>query len=675
MNHLTTEHSLYLKQHADNPVDWYPWGAGALDKAKVENKPILLSIGYSACHWCHVMASESFADPVIAKIMNEHFVNVKVDREERPDLDKIYQLAQQLLTGHGGGWPLTMFLTPDDQTPFFGGTYFPPVAQHGMPAFGALLQEVSRYFHAHPGEIKTQNSRLLQALQELALPKKSETTVQITDAPLKKARQDLGHFFDSVHGGFGSAPKFPQTTSLEFLLRYWSMSKASAEDTAAFQKVEMTLTKMAHGGIYDQIGGGFYRYSVDGEWQIPHFEKMLYDNAQLLGLYAQMSMITYEPLFTRITQETAEWLMREMRSPENVYYATLDADSEHEEGKFYYWDREQIKNLLTADEFKVVAHYFNLEQTANFEHHWHLHVSHDLTAATPSETLLHSAQQKLLAARNTRIRPGRDEKILTAWNSLLLKNLTLAGQALQRDDLILAAQQILAFIKQNLWRNNALFASYQNQQAHLSAYLDDYAFLIDAVLTLLQVRWSTEDLQFAITLADSLLAKFADPVNGGFFFTANDHETLIQRPQVWTDDALPSGNSVAALALARLGHLLGETRYLDACRNALTANWSSLMTYPTAHANLLIALEEYLYPPQLIILRGTEQQLPAWQAICQQDHIPNRLAFAIPTTENNLPGMLMQYMAKNNNVTAYVCQGQQCLPPIIDLERLREVLK
>lgn len=682
-NQLIHENSLYLRQHAENPVDWYSWGKAALEKAKREDKPILLSIGYSACHWCHVMAQESFADQETAKLMNELFVNIKVDREERPDLDKIYQVTHQLLTGRGGGWPLTVFLSPNNLIPFFAGTYFAPRAGLGTPSFKEVLKKVAEFYHANQKSINEQNTRVQAALDQLVEAKQS-TKETITGKPLLLARKQLAADYDPIYAGFGFAPKFPQPMNLEFLLKWWADTKhQDHEDKIALVMLQTTLENMAKGGIYDQIGGGFYRYSVDAAWQIPHFEKMLYDNGQLLALYAQAAKINSNDLFKNVAQETADWVLRDMQSPEGGFYSTIDADSEHHEGKFYYWDREEVKNILSAEEFKVVEVYYGLDKKPNFENHWHLHIAIDTKPALSQlqlnqkgfDTLLVSAKQKLLHAREKRIKPGRDEKIITAWNGLMIKGLALGALYLKQKPFIQAAQRSLDFIQKNLWINDRLFANFQNDKAQQPAYLDDYAFLLDAILVTLQVEWRTKDLKFAIRLADNLLDHFEDKSKGGFFFTANDHEQLIQRPKPLSDEAIPSGNALAALALIRLGHLLGDSRYLTAGEKTLRLAWSTLQDYPSGHTSLLQALEEFLYLPQMVILRGSEQSLVKWQDACQKDFEPRRLVFAIPETETDLAGVLNQQVAQKNKVLAYICSGTKCLAPIDDFAKLEEVLR
>jgi uncharacterized protein YyaL (SSP411 family) len=488
-NRLAAETSPYLKQHADNPVDWYPWGEEAIALAQRENKPILLSVGYSACHWCHVMAHESFEDPATAQLMNSAFVNIKVDREERPDLDKIYQAAQQLITGQSGGWPLTMFLSPEDQRPFFGGTYFPREPRYGMPAFKELLQRVAEYYRSHAAEIRRQGDQLAATFREM-LPAKAERGIELDVSPIELARAALRQSFDAAFGGFGEAPKFPHPESIERCL------KDEAVDMA-----RLTLTRMAEGGIYDQLGGGFARYSVDASWTIPHFEKMLYDNGQLLVTYAVAAQATGDKLFARIAGETADWLLRDMRSPAGGFYSSLDADSEGQEGKFYVWTPGEAEALLTAPEYRAFAHRFGLDADPNFEGAWHLCVRAPLEDEAAA-CLVESARKKLLAARNLRIWPQRDEKILTSWNALAVKGLAIAARVLHRPDLADAATAAVDFIHRALWRDGRLLATYKDGHAHLAAYLDDYAFLADALLELLQTRWRGRDLEFARALID-----------------------------------------------------------------------------------------------------------------------------------------------------------------------------
>ncbi|MHB8471773.1 MAG: thioredoxin domain-containing protein [Gammaproteobacteria bacterium] len=667
-NHLIDQTSPYLLQHAHNPVEWYPWGPEALEKARREDKPILLSIGYSACHWCHVMAHESFEDPATAARMNALFVNIKVDREERPDLDKIYQTAHHLLAQRTGGWPLTMFLMPDDHVPFFGGTYFPPEPRHGLPSFKDMLEQIAQAYRNQRAAIDTQNESLRDVLARINAA--ASGTGTLDTSPLAAAQRELEQHFDKQHGGFGRAPKFPHPSSLAFLLRQAQRPDGESARRSRAMAV-LTLTRMGQGGIFDQLGGGFARYSVDEQWMIPHFEKMLYDNGPLLVLYSHAAIATGDALFARVARETAQWVIREMQSPEGGYYSSLDADSEGEEGKFYVWSQDEVRRLISEAEYPVFARRFGLDRDANFEGHWNLHGYVDVTtvagelgldAARVTE-LIDSARRKLLAVRERRIHPGRDDKILTAWNALMISGMAVVGRHLDDNACLDSAQRALDFIHAHLWVDGRLLATYKDGHAHLPAYLDDYAFLIDAIIELLQVRWRTVDMQFAMQLADVLLTHFEDKDSGGFFFTADDHEQLIQRPKSLADESMPSGNGIAALALGRLGHILGETRYLDAAERTLKAAWPAMTEMPYAHVALIIALDEFLNPPQTIVLRGTDKALNDWHVHCAQPYVPGRIVLAIPADETNLPGLLAERKPQGE-IVAYVCEGMTCRAPI-----------
>jgi len=670
-NQLRGETSPYLLQHAANPVDWYPWGPEALDRAAREDKPILLSIGYSACHWCHVMAHESFEDPETAALMNRLFVNIKVDREERPDLDKIYQTAHSLLTQRHGGWPLTVFLTPHDHVPFFAGTYFPDTPRHGMPAFREVLQRISDYLPAHAGEIRAQNTSLLRALQDTLETSVADT---LTALPLDSARQQLQRNFDERDGGFGAAPKFPHPTNIERLLRHWSGSRTDGiePDRRALHMAVFTLERMARGGIYDQLGGGFCRYSVDAHWEIPHFEKMLYDNGALLALYAEAGAATGNPLFERIARETAAWTLREMQSPAGGYYSSLDADSEGEEGRYYVWNRDEVRARLDAATYPLFARRYGLDRAPNFEGRWHLN-AYRTAAQLAAEFSLPEAEvrQRLAAAganlleqREQRVRPGRDDKILTAWNGLMIRGMAIAGRLLGEPAWIESAERALDFIRDRLWVNGRLLATCKNERAHLNAYLDDHVYLIDAILELLQARWRDGDLAFAMELAEVVLAHFA-AADGGFYFTSDDHEALIQRPLPLHDDATPSGNGIAAKVFGRLGHLLGEPRYLQAAEDTLKHLWGGLVQMPHGHASLLVALEESLFPLQTVIIRGTDTALREWLEPAARAYAPRRITLAIPNDASELPAQLQQRKPAGDAV-AYICSGLACGAPLLE---------
>ncbi|TVQ85179.1 MAG: thioredoxin domain-containing protein [Chromatiaceae bacterium] len=690
-NRLANTTSPYLQQHADNPVDWWPWCPEALALARKSDRPILLSVGYSACHWCHVMAHESFADTETAALMNRLFVNIKVDREERPDLDKVYQTAHQLLAQRPGGWPLTVFLTPDDLRPFFAGTYFPKERRHGLPSFTELLTSIERAYREQRTAIDAQNTSLLAALAEL---EPSAAPAVPDAAPIDGARRQLSASFDAAHGGFGRAPKFPHPTNLELLLRHWANTAASGNpDGQALHMASFTLAQMIRGGLNDQLGGGFCRYSVDDQWMIPHFEKMLYDNGPLLALCCDLAQIqgchpdqfpTDAPapdLYREAAIATADWVIAEMQSPAGGYYSSLDADSEGEEGRFYVWDRTAIEGLLSAAEYALVAPLWGLDRPPNFEGRWHLHGYRTLAQVATDQTLsqdaaadlLHSARQKLLAARARRVRPGRDEKLLTSWNALMIRGMARAARVLEREDYLASAERALDCIRAHLWRDGRLLATYKDGTAHLAAYLDDYAFLLDALLELLQTRWQRADLDLAVALAEVLLEQFQDPDQGGFFFTARDHEPLIHRPKPLADESMPAGNGVAAFALQRLGHLLGEPRYLEAAAATLRLASEPMRAIPYAHGSLLATLDEYLYPTETIIIRGTGAALAQWQALAQADYVPRRLVVAIPATAGDLPGTLGALPARGDTC-AYRCLGLHCEPPVTSLAALAERL-
>ena len=673
-NRLAGETSPYLLQHADNPVDWHPWGKEALALAKQEDRPILLSIGYSACHWCHVMAHESFEDAEVAAVTNRLFVNIKVDREERPDLDQIYQTAHQLLTGRAGGWPLTMFLAPDG-TPFFGGTYFPKSPRYGLPGFPELCERVAEAWRTRRSDITRQNQELLRALTAGASARPLGGA--LTDAPLALAVERAAQAFDAHFGGFGGAPKFPHPADLEFLLR----RHVATNDPRCGEMVLHTLRRMAEGGIYDQLGGGFCRYSVDERWEIPHFEKMLYDNGPLLRLYADAWLVSREPPFRRVAEETAAWVMREMQSPEGGYHSSLDADSEHEEGKYYVWTPAEVSRHTTAEEYVVIAAHYGLDRPANFEGvHWHLHVALPLGDVAASldkpldecERLLASARAKLFAARERRIRPGRDEKILVSWNALMIEGMAHAGRVFGRDDWLASARRALDFIRRQMWQDGRLLATCKDGRAHLNAYLDDYACLLKAALELLQAQFDAELLAFAEALADALLTHFEDAA-GGFWFTSHDHEPLIHRVQTGHDSAMPSGNGMAAFALQRLGHLTGAARHGEAAVRALRRFFPDMAQHPGGFATLLMALEEAIHPPSVVVLRGAAGQVADWQRRIAAAYRPWTMVLGLPDGLRDLPPSLDKPLKRG--VNAWVCSGVKCLEPIDDFSCLERVCK
>jgi len=700
-NRLVHESSPYLRSHAHNPVDWYPWGPEALERARRERKPILLSIGYAACHWCHVMAHESFEDRATAAAMNELYVSIKVDREERPDLDRLYQLSQHLLTGRGGGWPLTMFLMHDDQRPFFGGTYFPREARFGLPAFREVLRQVAAYYHGHTDELRNNAAQVIKALGDLhtaaQLPVDAASTgagtgaAALTDAPLRACRAHLEHNFDRDHGGFGPAPKFPHVPDLARLLRDWHASAhADVPDLQALYMAGLTLTRMAEGGLFDQLGGGFFRYSVDVGWQIPHFEKMLYDNALLLGLYAQSALATGEALFRDTATRTAAFLLRELASPEGALYSSLDADSDGHEGRFYVWQREAVQAALPAQQGSVFAARFGLDGAPNFEGQWHLAVHAGLEAIAEQQrlsldevrTALAQGQQRLFALRAARVRPALDDKILASWNALAIGALATAARCLGLPECAAAATAALRYLRRVHSRDGRLLAVSTTAsastgtagRAHLAAYLDDYAFLIDAILQLARVRFDAAELQWAIELTEVLLQHFEDRERGGFYFTADDHEVLISRPKSFNDEAIPAGNAIAAQSLLRLGWLLGEPRYLTAAERTLGAAWPAASRHPEGHASMLEALEDYLDPPPIVLLRGPASAIEPWQQQLNAVFAPRRYTLAVPTGNTALPTAIAAKPAGDGAV-AYVCRGTVCSAAIDSLTVLMKELE
>ncbi len=718
-NRLAAETSLYLLQHADNPVDWHPWDETALAAARRSGKPILLSVGYSSCHWCHVMAHESFADLATAQVMNERFVNIKVDREERPDLDKVYQTAHQLLTRQSGGWPLTMFLEPETLAPFFGGTYFPKTPRHQLPSFIDLLLRVHQTFHKNRDALDQQNRRLIHFMQQLN-PKAPSKGAALDDRTLlAKAQEELRAQYDPQEGGFGRAPKFPMPATLDRVLRHWAYSGRSSnkKDRAALDMLMTSLTKMARGGIYDHLGGGFCRYATDRAWMVPHFEKMLYDNGQLLSLYADTLAIGPDALFEGAVRETIGWLLREMRHPEGGFFSALDADSEGQEGKFHLWRRERVKRLLTDDEYLVMETLYGLDKPANFEGQWNLYrrdawrsvVERLFLDPEQAAALLASAKAKLFQERAKRPRPGLDDKVLTSWNALAIKGLAKAAVVLDQPAWLEAAEAAMDFVRAQLWRDGELIATWKEGVAKHTAYLDDYANLLDALVTLLQIRWRDEDAIFARELADGALEHFMDEDTGGFFFTAHHHEKLISRPKPSSDGAQPPGNGVIALAFQRLGHLFGNAAYLDAADRTLAWARGMMESHPMGHCCLLTALEEQVHAPELVIMRGEDEGLHEWRQALVEGFRPWQQVYSIPFTARVIPPYLPRTSPftgprlvstrgkplpanrsphaarlepvdatipppRNPRTTAYICSHSSCSLPIDSLEELKSKL-
>jgi uncharacterized protein len=667
-NRLAGSGSPYLRQHAENPVDWFPWSEEALTRALRERKPILLSIGYSACHWCHVMAHESFEDPDVARVMNELFVNIKVDREERPDLDQIYQTAHALMTRRSGGWPLTMFLTPEG-APFYGGTYFPKQGRYGLTGFLDLLPRVAAAYHEQGAAIAEQGARLAEALRSL---EPSGVAGELPVAASATALDGLKRTFDPTWGGFGEAPKFPHPAELAFCLRHGLRG-----DGRALAIVRTTLARMAEGGIHDQLGGGFCRYSVDAEWTIPHFEKMLYDNGPLLALYADLARVDGDRASADVAHGIVAWMTREMRSLDGAFCSSLDADSEGAEGKFYVWTPDEARALVTAEEWAVLAPHFGLGEPPNFEHHaWHLRVVEPLGEVAESLAIplaeaaqrLALAKAKLFAAREARVRPGRDDKVLTAWNALAIAGLARASRALADPALAERAFLALDAIRATAWRGGRLHASRKDGEATLNGYLDDHAFLLAALVELMQTRFRRQDFEWAREIADTLLERFEDREQGGFWFTSHDHERLFHRHKPGHDNATPSGNGVAAQALIALGHLAGEPRYLDAALGAARVFASRIAQSPGGFSTLLEAIEDLETPPTSVVLAGDPATSAAWQRALETTVRPAVRVYNVADVDALPAALAKGPVPDTGKAVAWVCRGTQCLPPIHTLE-------
>jgi uncharacterized protein YyaL (SSP411 family) len=670
MNRLDQESSLYLRQHADNPVHWQPWDQAALDSARESGRPILLSVGYSACHWCHVMAHESFEDETTAELMNRLFVNIKVDREERPDLDRTYQLAHQLLSGRGGGWPLTVFLDPDDHVPFFAGTYFPPERRYGMPAFREVLTAVSQWFLEHPDQRQGQADQLRAALASMqgnaadadaSVDEETARTILAHSADLMRSR------FDSVNGGFGSAPKFPQAPLLEAVAALADQERGSELD----QALEFTLERMAWSGLRDHLDGGFFRYCVDASWTIPHFEKMLYDNAMLLPLYAEGAARWDNPVLESAAEGIAEWLQSTMRQPSGGYAASIDADADGEEGSFHVWSVEEVEDKLTGTSLQLFRQAYGLDQPPNFEDRaWHLQPQATLTELSRNsglpesevEAALAEARRVLRDSRESRVHPTLDHKQLGSWNALLAGGYIRAARALGREEWLDRADEIFRFIRRELWGDRCLMAVFNGGEARFRAYLDDYAWLLNALLDYLAARWNQRWLDFAIELADTLLERFEDSAGGGFYFNDKAVEATITRLMPWQDDATPSGNGIAIIALNRLGRLLGEARYTGAADRCLRRATPRLRESPLAHNTLLPALMDAVQPPPKLIIGGTQSN--AQDAMKRWAESRYRLdCYVVGPAVDPLPGILREFRS-DQPATAWLCRGTQCLPPV-----------
>lgn len=670
-NRLINETSPYLLQHAHNPVDWYPWGEEALAQSKRTDKPILLSVGYSACHWCHVMERESFEDEAIAKLMNDNFVCVKVDREERPDIDQIYMNAVQLMTGHGG-WPMTVFLTPE-QVPFYGGTYFPNVDRYNMPGFPRVLIAIAEAYENKRGELEESGQALLKEIQ--GLNNFSVVNDQINNSVLKKAYHNLAGNFDHTYGGFGRAPKFPQPMNLNFLLRM----HLHTGDREALDMVEVTLDNMARGGIYDHLAGGFARYSTDEKWLVPHFEKMLYDNALLTQTYLAAYQLTDKKEYCIVIEETLNWVINEMTDKDGGFYSALDADSEGEEGKFYVWEKEEIKQIL-GDDATALIDYYGVTEDGNFEEQNILFVARNVEAQLAEVVAKHNMDEealpailargraKLLVERAKRVRPGCDSKVLTAWTAMMIRSFAEAATVLKRDDYLKIAIKAADFILTTNRDGKKLLRSYKDGRARFNAYQEDYAFTIDALIAVYEATFDFKWLTAAQELTDVMIEQFWDEKEGGFFFTGKDHEELITRNKDFTDNATPSGNSVAVGALLRLSHLLDRPDYEKKAATVINMLSRAVERYPGGFGYVLSDIDFYLSKPKEIAIIGhlDSADTKALLDVVYQNYLPNRVIMV--TTPDNPQAKEYPLLAErrmiNDQATAYVCENFACQEPV-----------
>jgi uncharacterized protein YyaL (SSP411 family) len=668
-NRLAGETSPYLLQHQYNPVDWYPWGPEAFERARLEDRPLLLSVGYSACHWCHVMERESFEDPAIADLMNERFVNVKVDREERPDVDAIYMQAVQAMTGRGG-WPMTVFLTPDG-VPFYGGTYFPPGDRHGLPGFPRVLAAVAEYYRDRRGDAARVGRELLDRIRQGEQVRAGADL--LIPGVLDAAYRGLRGEFDPRYGGLGRAPKFPQPMAFDFLLRYWRRRDLPE----ALQMVRQTLTRMARGGIYDQLGGGFHRYSVDQVWLVPHFEKMLYDQAQLALLYLQAWQATGDPEYRRVTEETLDYVIREMTHPEGGFYSTQDADSEGEEGKFFLWDRTEIEALLDPETARVAVHYWGMAEGPNFEGRSILNVPREPEEVASAlglapdrlAELLRRARATLFARREGRVKPARDEKVLAGWNGMMLRAFAEGSRALGRPDYLSVAERNAGFLLSALIPEGRLLRTWKDGRAKLLGYLEDHAMVIDGLIALHEASLDPRWLEAARRLARSMVDLFWDPQAEGFFDTGRDHEALVVRPRNLFDSAVPCGSSVAADVLLRLAVLTGESdlerRGVETIRSVMPL----MDRFPSGLGRFLVALDFHLASPvELAVVwppEGADTDPAPLLAEVFRRYLPNRVVTGgVEGTATDLP--LVAHKRARGRPTAYVCEAYACQAPTTD---------
>ena len=677
-NRLINETSPYLLQHANNPVDWFAWGDEALGRAKAEDKPILLSIGYSACHWCHVMERESFENESIASLMNEHFINIKVDREERPDLDAVYMEAVQMLTG-SGGWPMTVFLTPEGK-PFYGGTYFPPVDHPNLPGFPRLLESIFKAYRDQRGEVDRVTQQLASQMGRSGQLQGGDTP--LTVEVLHQAYSSLAANFDYQNGGIGTAPKFPQPMTLEMLLRYHHRGY----NPRALEMVELTLEKMAHGGIYDQIGGGFHRYSTDAFWLVPHFEKMLYDNALLARLYLHAYLVTGRPLYRRITEETLDYVLREMTDPLGGFYSAQDADSEGEEGKFFVWTPDQIEAVLGEEEGNLFAGYFGVTDAGNFEGKTIFNIPQadssfaDEHGVSPDllQAVVARGKRVLRELREQRVHPLLDDKVLASWNGLMLRSFAEAAVALDRADYLSAAINNATFLLETMMPQGRLLRTYRDGQAKLLGYLEDYAFVADGLLALYESTFEPRWLNEASALADSMVALFWDAKAGAFYDTGSDHESLVIRPRDVFDNAQPCGGSVASELLLRLAVITGNQEYAVTAATPMRTLHDLMGRAPAGTGHWLAALDFYVSIPKEIVIIGPRED-PATQRLLNTvfgRFLPNKVVVGASTGDADSPLPLLQDRGMiGGSPTAYVCQNYTCQLPVTEPTALADQLQ
>jgi uncharacterized protein YyaL (SSP411 family) len=680
-NRLINESSPYLQQHAHNPVDWYPWGDEAFEQAKKEDKPIFLSIGYSTCHWCHVMERESFENEQIAEIMNEHFVSIKVDREQRPDVDQIYMNAVQLMTG-SGGWPLSVFLTPDGK-PFYGGTYFPPKDSYGRPGFERLILSIADAWKNRRQELIDSAGNLSELLKSPPGPvDKRKLSLQVLTGAFKYFQDS----FDAANGGFGFAPKFPQPTNLSMLLGYWYR----AGNEQSLQIVEKTLDAMAKGGIYDHIGGGFHRYATDTRWLVPHFEKMLYDQALLSKVYLQAYQITGNKKYAEISKEIFDYVMRDMTEPKGGFYSAEDADSEGTEGTFYLWEPKQIASILDEDQAKVFNAFYGVTPKGNFEEDKTIiHVATSVeqlgkvfgTNPEDIENILRDARTKVFRERQKRIRPHRDDKVITAWNGLMISSLAYGGAVLDEEKYIAAAKRSAEFILSTLYKNNRLMRYYRNGQVIEKAFLDDYAFMAMALLDLYEATFEAKWLIEAKKLSEEMIELFADREKGGFFFTGKDGERLIARTKPSSDGAIPSGNSIAALVLLKLGRLTMDPHFTEQADRTLEAFSQQLEQSPAYSSAMLTAVNFWLGPTQEIVIAGSVDTTDTKQMLklVHSKFLPNAVVLLHEqgnkgTAIEQIIPFVKNQTAIEGKATAYVCENYVCNRPVNSIEGFEKMI-